>query len=150
MPESFISQARLYSTLLISMPIVIEDLRARRVPNRASIALFFAGLALAAMESGLRGIGLSLAGALAGSLIFVLCYALGGMGAGDIKLMAACGSIVGFHSVVSAALITALAGTIIALVTLAAGAFRRKRPESIPYAPAIISGTVLVLLGRAI
>ena len=51
--------------------------------------------------------------------LFIILYLMGGMGAGDVKLMGAVGSILGPHMVFMAALCTALAGGIYALAIIA-------------------------------
>ena len=77
--------------LAISIPIVVTDLRFRRIPNWTCVVLFLAGIVASVFERGVSGMLWSLGGAWAGLLAFLIFYALGGMGGGDIKLMAACG-----------------------------------------------------------
>ena len=67
---------------------------------------------------GLRGLEDSLFGMLAGLGILLIPYLLGGMGAGDVKLLAVIGAIKGFAFVLMAALYMALAGGIMALLIL--------------------------------
>ena len=75
-----------------------------------------AGIGLAV--SGMSGvsIGASVAGLVAGLLLMMPGHALGATGAGDVKLMAAVGAIVGIPLVVKAFLFTALAGGVLAVV----------------------------------
>jgi Flp pilus assembly protein protease CpaA len=104
--------------------------------------------------AGWRGSLDSLAGAVAGFLVFLVFYVLGGMGGGDVKLMSGFGAVLGWKGVLWASLWTAAAGGVLAL--LAIGGRRlwrmarrwRKQPEpaeddSIPYAPAIALGAWL-------
>jgi prepilin peptidase CpaA len=144
-----ISQARFGLMLAISIPIVVTDLRFRRIPNWACSALFLAGVVASGFEQGLSGILWSLGGAWAGLLAFLIFYALGGMGGGDIKLMAACGSLIGLRGLPVALVLSATIGAILAIATLIFGWLRSKRAETIPYAPAIVAGSLLALLGTA-
>jgi len=69
--------------------------------------------------SGMAGLLHSLSGLLLGLALLITVYLLGGMGAGDVKLMAAVGSLLGPQGVFEAFLGTALAGGIYALIVLA-------------------------------
>src|SRR6187401_239353 len=71
------------------------DLRSRRIPNELTAAMAVSGLALAA--TGVSGMttAASLAGLVLGLLLMLPGYGLGATGAGDVKLMAAVGAIVG-------------------------------------------------------
>jgi len=85
------------------------------------------------------------AGAAAGFLVFFVLHWMGGLGGGDVKLMAAFGALLGPAGVLTAALLAAVAGALLA----AAALLWRPRRVSIPYAPAIVIGAWLVLLGRS-
>jgi prepilin peptidase CpaA len=148
MTMSPISQARFGLMLAISIPIVVTDLRFRRIPNWTCGVLFLAGIVASGFEQGVSGVLWSLGGAVAGLLAFIIFYALGGMGGGDIKLMAACGSVIGLRGMPVALVLAAIIGAVVAVVTLTFGWLRRKRTETIPYAPAIVAGSLLALLGR--
>ena len=99
------------------------DLRTRRVPNllTASIAVF--GLALAAWHVS----GVTVAGALAGLALGLLLmlpgHLFGATGAGDVKLFAAIGTLLGPSHIVMAFLYTAIAGGVLAVIV----AMRRRR-----------------------
>jgi prepilin peptidase CpaA len=99
------------------------DLRSRRIPNQLTAAMAAAGLGFAA--GGISGISVaaSIGGIVLGLLLMLPGYALGATGAGDVKLMAAVGAIVGPPLVVWAFICTALAGGVIALIV----AVRRRR-----------------------
>lgn len=101
----------------------VIDLRSRRIPNKLTAAMAAIGLALAV--AGLSGNTLtgSLAGLVLGLVLMMPGYMLGATGAGDVKLMAAVGAIVGPALVVSAFVCTAIAGGVLATVV----AIRRKR-----------------------
>ncbi len=71
----------------------ISDVRERRIPNRLTGPALVAGLLLHLIADGLHGVGTAAVAALAGGGMFALFYIAGGMGAGDVKLMAAVGSL---------------------------------------------------------
>ncbi|HLI82264.1 MAG TPA: prepilin peptidase [Bryobacteraceae bacterium] len=122
---------------------VFEDIRSGHIPNWVTVGAFGAALLYHAIDSGLSGLGLALLGTLIGFGIFLVFYCLGALGAGDIKLMAAFGALLGPHAVLLAALLAAIIGAL-----LAAGAMIWSRRPAIPYAPAIVMGAWLALLGR--
>jgi prepilin peptidase CpaA len=101
----------------------IVDLRTRRIPNALTATMAGVGIGLAA--AGLSGIsvGAALAGILVGFALMMPGHLLGATGAGDVKLMAAVGAIVGPGLTVTAFLFTAIAGGVLAVVV----AVRRRR-----------------------
>lgn len=101
----------------------IVDLRTRRIPNALTATMAGVGIGFAA--AGLSGIsvGAALAGILVGFALMMPGHLLGATGAGDVKLMAAVGAIVGPGLTVTAFLFTAIAGGVLAVVV----AVRRRR-----------------------
>ena len=99
------------------------DICTRRIPNVLTGSMAVVGIGLA--TAGLSGVsvGASLAGLAAGLLLMLPGHAIGATGAGDVKLMAAIGAIVGIPLVVKAFLFTALAGGILAIAV----ALKRRR-----------------------
>ncbi len=66
---------------------VISDLRHHRIPNLLILTGLALGLAGQLFSGGLGGLGQGLLGGLIGFGLFLLLYAVGGMAAGDVKLM---------------------------------------------------------------
>lgn len=101
----------------------VVDLRTRRIPNALTATMAGAGIGFAA--AGISGISLGAAGIgfIVGLALMLPGHALGATGAGDVKLMAAVGAIVGPFVVVNAFLFTAIAGGVLALIV----AVRRRR-----------------------
>lgn len=101
----------------------IVDLRTRRIPNALTATMAGIGIGLAA--SGISGmsLGASMVGFALGLVLMLPGHALGATGAGDVKLMAAIGAIVGPAHVVNAFLFTAVAGGVLAVLV----AVRRRR-----------------------
>jgi len=99
---------------------VISDLLSRRIPNVLVVLMFVAGLVLQLATASSVGSGLlaGFGGAGVGFLILLPFYVLGGMGAGDVKLLAASGSFLGFHGVLMAGVCTLVAGTVLGLLVL--------------------------------
>jgi len=135
----------------VGLAAAIEDLAFRRVSNWIPAAGLVCGLCWHTAVAGWRGVLTAAAGAAAGFGVFLIFYLLGGMGGGDVKLMAGLGSLLGAGRMVEAALWTAAAGGLMAVGYLAFRALRRKPgqdAESIPYAPAIVIGAWLSLIPK--
>ena len=130
-------------SILLGCAAAIDDLRRRAISNWISVTGLAAGLVYHALGHGFRGLALAAAGAAIGFAIFLVLYLMGGMGGGDVKLMAAFGALLGPAGILTAALLTAIIGGMVAAVTLMAD--RRKR--DIPYGPAIVLGSWLALIG---
>lgn len=120
-----------------------EDLWRGRVSNWTPAAAFVAALVVRIARHGARGAAEALWGAALGFLIFFVFHWLGGLGGGDVKLMAAFGAALGPQSLCLAAAAGAVLGAIHALV---AACFRAR---TIPYAPALSLGAVFAALGRS-
>lgn len=97
---------------------VITDLRERKIYNKVLLPFLFAGLILNAATGGITGFGYAMAGTAVGLSILLIPYFLGGMGAGDVKLLAVIGGLKGAVFVLTAAVYMALAGGILALFVL--------------------------------
>lgn len=111
------------TAVIVAAAAAWYDWKERRVPNRLAMAGILLGLALALVSRGLRGLGESLLGLLAGGAILFVPFALRWMGAGDVKLLAAIGAILGPKGAVYSILYGAIVGGIISAVVLA----RRRR-----------------------
>jgi prepilin peptidase CpaA len=94
----------------------ISDLRTRRIPNALTFAAVAGALSFHFVTGGFAAVGVSLAGCLLGLALLFPLFALRGMGAGDVKLLAAVGAWLGPSQVAVAALATSIAGGAIALV----------------------------------
>ncbi|WP_165220247.1 A24 family peptidase [Aquisphaera insulae] len=97
----------------------IIDGRQLRVPNWLTFPFFATGLVFALTTGGPWGLAWSLAGAGVGLLSLLPLYAIGGMGAGDVKLMAGMGAWIGAHHMLWAFVGTALAGGVIGAAMIA-------------------------------
>lgn len=99
--------------------VAVVDLRTRRIPNRLALTGAVCGLASNLASAGAPGALISGAGLLVGLAAFLPFYLLRGMGAGDVKAMAAIGAFVGAKGTLVAAGWTLVAGGIAALLIVA-------------------------------
>jgi prepilin peptidase CpaA len=97
----------------------VVDARTRRIPNVLSAAAMVAGLALNAAYFGTSGLLVSLAGLLAAGAVLMPTYALGGIGAGDVKMMGAIGALLGPQLALAGLGLGMILGGLIMLVHLA-------------------------------
>src|ERR1700691_2392518 len=80
---------------VIVLAASVTDIRSRRIPNWLTLSGVTAGLVLHGIVGGVAGLKSSFAGMLLGFGAYLAPYCLRAMGAGDVKLMAAVGAIVG-------------------------------------------------------
>jgi prepilin peptidase CpaA len=132
------------TAVLLGCAATFDDLRRRAIANWISVAGLAAGLVYHTAMRGWMGLAWSAGGAAEGFAIFLIFYCLGGMGAGDLKLSAAFGALLGPSGILVAALLAAPLGAVLAAVCMA----WRWRVRTIPYAPALTLGAWLALLGR--
>ena len=112
--------------LVVAAGAALTDVQSARIPNALTVSSGLAGLLAHAVLPAGSGWSTSLGGMAAGLAVFFPFFALGGLGGGDVKLMAALGAWVGWPSVLSLALYTALAGGVVAIsVALAHGYLRQ-------------------------
>lgn len=97
---------------------VITDLRRRRIYNVLTMPAMLAGLVVHTVMDGVSGLGWALAGFGLGAALFFIPVAMGGMGAGDLKLLAALGAIGGPGFVIWCAIFTSIIGAAIGVALL--------------------------------
>lgn len=92
------------------------DYSQKRVPNWLNLALILAGFTVQAMYFGTSGLATGGLGLLVGFGLLIIPWMMHGMGAGDVKLMAAIGVWIGptltFYSFAVGAVLGALAATV--------------------------------------
>jgi prepilin peptidase CpaA len=146
------------------------DLLTHRVPNKLTGCLLCVGLALGLSLGGWRGLGDAVLGTLVGFGMLLPFYLLRAMGAGDVKLLAASGSLLGPHWTLVAGIYTILIGGVLAIGYVVVGSARaaavpervsvmgrlqrasarahQMRRERFPYAIAISFGVLGAALER--
>jgi prepilin peptidase CpaA len=115
-----------YAALVIALTACILDLRTSRIPNWLTFGGSAIGLLAAAFLGGTAGAELHLLGWSVGLVIFLPVFVLGGLGAGDVKLMACLGAWLGPIGVLWTALYAAIAGGILALLVSIATGYARQ------------------------
>ena len=114
------------AALAVAIVACMTDLRNRRIPNALTFGAAGAGLAFHAFAPGGDGAVTGVLGWLLGVAIFFIPFALGGLGAGDVKLLAALGAWLGPKEIFWAALYTGVAGGVMAIVVAVASGYLRR------------------------
>ena len=157
------------SALALVALAVRDDLVRCRIPNALNAVGLVVAIAVGWLASGFTGAMSSIGGALAGCGALLPFYLLRGMGAGDVKLMAAAGAFLGPGGALLAAALSLIAGGLLALAFVAwrlvehrpvwetapaqgrsrlaraAATISVVRKERFPYAVAIAVGVAAVL-----
>jgi prepilin peptidase CpaA len=111
---------------LFLLPSTFFDLKHRRIPNWLTLPAILTGLALHVLLSGRDGFFFSATGLAIGIGLLILPFAMGGMGAGDVKLLGAIGSFVGPVMTLRIFLVSAVLGLAASLVLILAVSRHRK------------------------
>ncbi len=110
------------AVVALVLAAVVWDVRSRRVPNALTLGGAAVAFAMHGLLHGWSGLLTSASGWAVGLVLFLPLFALGGMGAGDVKLLGAIGAWLGPRGAVWAGLCGAVAGGVMALtVALARG-----------------------------
>jgi prepilin peptidase CpaA len=117
---------RTAAVLIVACMAVICDVRTRRIPNKLTFGAAAAGLAYGLWVGGLGGFGTAGLAWLIGAALFFPFFALGGMGAGDVKLLAALAAWLGPLDTIYLAIFASLAGGVFAVVVSIARGYGRQ------------------------
>ena len=102
--------------LALVLGAAVYDVRYRRIPNWLTLLGVLVGLGLNSfLYQGWPGLRMALLGLAIGFSVYFALYAIRAMGAGDVKLMAAIGSMVGWQDWFGIFVITAIVGGVAAL-----------------------------------
>lgn len=104
-----------YSLILLALVTSVTDIRTRRIPNWIVVAGFAAGISGNVYAFGWLGLRGALLGFLCGFALYLPLYLLQGRGGGDLKLMAAMGTITGYPNFLFLFLLTSIFGGIFAV-----------------------------------
>lgn len=111
MPENPLLLGLLIAVLFLSAFI---DFRTQKIPNLLTYPTILLAIGYHSFAYGVTGFYFSVSGLFVGILLLILPYLLGGMGAGDAKLMGAVGAFIGPGEVFNAFIYVALLGGIYA------------------------------------
>lgn len=95
------------------------DLRTRRVPNALTFSIAAFGFALAGRHGAPAGFVAALGGLVVGLLLMLPGHVFGATGAGDVKLLAALGTLLGPAGTAAAFVYTLIAGGLLVVVVAA-------------------------------
>ena len=108
----------------LAVLIIYHDVRYRRIPNPFVVATLISGLTINVVMGGWRGGLNSIGGCVLAFILMFILHVFGAMGAGDVKLFAAVGSVIGAPLVLPTFVVVVLTGGVLALVsTLRSGVF---------------------------
>lgn len=110
------TQYTLYGWLVVALIVTTAtDVFQRRILNLVTYPTILMAILTYCFIGGLDGLLFCLGGLIFGFIVFFLPYIMGGMGAGDVKLMSAVGAVLGFKMTVVSSFIIAICGGILAL-----------------------------------
>jgi prepilin peptidase CpaA len=92
------------------------DLKYRKIPNVLTLPAVAVALVLHGATHSGQGLLLSLAGMVAAAALLLPGYVLGFTGAGDVKLLAAVGALLGFPAALLAALLSLILGGVLSVL----------------------------------
>ena len=93
---------QVWIAVLVGLAATVDDLVRRQIANWIPAAALAGGFGWQIGQDGWMGALHALAGAAAGFAVFLVFYLLGGMGGGDVKLMAGFGALLGTGRLIEA------------------------------------------------
>jgi prepilin peptidase CpaA len=136
-----------YLLLILLIICVITDLRERKIYNAVLLPCLLIAWILHTVMGGIHGLLDAMLGAVVGLAILLIPFLLGGMGAGDVKLLAVIGAIKGIGFVLTASVYMALAGGIMAIfVLLFRKGFKQRITRIIYFLHGLFNGIKLSIL----
>ena len=111
--------------LIVLAAAVVTDLRSHRVPNILLAPALSLALLLHTMHGGVDGLMIAAGGFALGIVMFLPLYLVGGMAAGDVKLLGVVGSLLGPWGAIVGGMATMMIGAIFGIIAIA---WRHIRP----------------------
>ena len=137
---SVTGMGRLIALAVLTIGACLWDLRFRQIPNRLTGPIAAAGLGLALLDGGWVGGGWAFAGLASGAALFLLPVSLGYVGAGDLKMVAAAGTILGPMGTLQGVLLGSVFGGIWAVLWIGVKGWGK---ANLPYAPPLALGVMV-------
>jgi prepilin peptidase CpaA len=106
--------------LLLPLAAVITyyDIRYRRIPNVIVVITVFFGLVANTVIGGWSGVMASISGCLLAFALMLVLHVFGALGAGDVKLFAGIGSVIGLPLVLPTFLVVLMTGGVLAIYSV--------------------------------
>ena len=101
--------------LAVGVTACITDIRTRRIPNVLTFGAAAAAVLFHGFNAGVPGLQSAATGWVVGTALFLPFFLLGGMGGGDVKLLAALGAWLGPRDALWLAIYASLAGGVMAV-----------------------------------
>ena len=98
--------------------VIYYDVKYRRIPNVLVLATLLAGISVNTAFSGFQGTISSVRGFALAFIPMLLMHIFGAMGAGDVKLFGAVGSVLGVSLVPLAFVVVVMLGAVLAIYTM--------------------------------
>ncbi len=106
--------------LVFAAACAATDLRSRRIPNWLTVGGVVSGFGLHVWRAGWEGLGFAGLGFGAAMGIYAVLFLLRGMGAGDLKMMAGMGAIIGWNNWLLLFVLSAVIGGAVAVIVIVA------------------------------
>ncbi|WP_051682996.1 A24 family peptidase [Salinicoccus luteus] len=133
--------------IIVLAVCVVTDIRERKIYNKVIFPALLAAFGLNIIFGGFSGFGDALIGFVVGFALLLIPYILGGMGAGDVKLLGLVGAFKGSSFVLESFIYMAVVGGMLAIfVIVTRGGLKKSFGIGMPYGVAIASGSGLALL----
>ncbi len=145
--------------LLISLVGSIFDCKYRKIPNWLNFGTVILALLYNLIHLNLNGIVFSLLGFIVGIAVLFIPYLMGGMGAGDVKLLGAIGSIVGFKKILWIFFYSGISGLFLGIIWIIFSPGHLKflittgkvlppvdKKQKLPYGLAILFGVIAYII----
>ena len=116
--DEFFRTATFFVLFVVLVVAVATDLTNHRIPNLLLWPALSLALMLHIMSGGIAGLTTAAGGLTLGLAMLLPVYALGGMGAGDVKLLGVVGSFLGPWGAVVAGMATMMAGAILGITVI--------------------------------
>lgn len=132
----------LWFSFALVLIAAMVDLRKREIPDTIPLLLLAWAVTSTAARWHEVGWASLLLGFGAGLGLGLILFCLGGLGGGDVKLLAALGAAVGLQSLWSLLFYVALAGGVLAVIA------KLRKQRELAYAPAIALGFLVFLIRK--
>lgn len=129
---------------IVSALCAFTDFKYRKILNKVTFPTILLGIIYWALVEGFKGVMFSGTGLLVGGALLIIPFYLGGIGAGDVKMLAMIGALTGPVFVFQAFIWGAILGAVFALFYIYRLGGSRK--DYMPYGIPIAIGVIIQIL----